>query len=100
MYLNIFNFIYFVGLSLEYDVNELLREDKYVDSQMMSSTYQTAQNYDSFLVIMNMLALIQFTTLSRRVSLVFKLIGITLPYLFYIVGTYLASLQMMAMIVW
>ena len=49
---------------------------------------------------MNMLALIQFTTLSRRVSLVFKLIGITLPYLFYIVGTYLASLQMMAMIVW
>ena len=42
MYLNIFNFIYFVGLSLEYDVNELLREDKYVDSQMMSSTYQTA----------------------------------------------------------
>ena len=32
MYLNIMNFIYFISLSLEMDVNDLLRKDEYVDS--------------------------------------------------------------------
>ena len=42
-YCNTLNFIYFVILSREYDVNQLMREQKYVDSQKMSGLYQTAQ---------------------------------------------------------
>ena len=42
MYCNCFNFIYFMILSREYDVNTILRENKYVDSQKMSGLYQTA----------------------------------------------------------
>jgi hypothetical protein len=49
---------------------------------------------------MNVLMLIQFTTVSRRVSVLFKIIGITIPYLIYIVFTYIASLFFMGMIVW
>lgn len=41
-YCNTINFLYFVILSREYDVNQLLREQKYVDSQKMSGLYQTA----------------------------------------------------------
>ena len=66
----------------------------------MSGYYQTAQLYDSILVLMNMIMLIQFTVISRRVSLVFKIIGITAPYLVYLVGSYLMMLYFMAMIVW
>lgn len=39
---NTVNFIYFMILSREYDVNSLLRDRKYVDSQQMSHYYQTA----------------------------------------------------------
>ena len=41
-YCNTINFLYFYILSREYDVNQLLREQKYVDSQKMSGLYQTA----------------------------------------------------------
>ena len=99
-YCNTVNFIYFLILSREYDVNQILREEKYVDSQQMSGLYQTAQQYDSLLVIMNVLMLIQFTTISRRVSVLFKLIGITIPYLLYIIAAYFGALFFMSMIVW
>ena len=49
---------------------------------------------------MNMFNLIQFTTISRRVSLLFKLIGITAPYLLYLILSYILMLYLMAMIVW
>jgi len=99
-YCNTLNFIYFIILSREYDVNQLLRDRKYVDSQQMSEMYQTAQQFDSLLVIMNVLMLIQFTTISRRVSVLFKLIGITIPYLIYIIMAYFGALFFMSMIVW
>ncbi len=47
-----------------------------------------------------MLMLIQFTVISRRVSMVFKVIGITGQYLMYLVLCYLLMLLLMAMIVW
>jgi hypothetical protein len=99
-YFNIGNFILFIILSRNYDVNELLRQNKFVNSQEMSGYYQVAQLYDSILVIMNMLMLVQFTVISRRVSLVFKIIGITVSYLVYLVLCYLLMLLLMAMIVW
>ena len=49
---------------------------------------------------MNMFMLIQFTTVSRRVSLIFKLIGITAPYLGYLILSYVVMLYLMAMIMW
>lgn len=49
---------------------------------------------------MNMFMLIEFTQISRRVSLLIKLIGITAPYLIYLVIAYLMMLYLMAMIVW
>lgn len=49
---------------------------------------------------MNMFMLIEFTQISRRVSLLIKLIGITAPYLIYLVISYLIMLYLMAMIVW
>lgn len=52
------------------------------------------------LVLMNMYMLIEFTQISRRVSLLLKLIGITAPYLMYLVLAYLAMLYLIAMIVW
>lgn len=99
-FMNISNFVLFLILSRGYDVNEILRENKFLDSNSMSSFYQSAQLFDSILIIMNMLMLIQFTTISRRVSLIMKIIGITSPYLFYLVISYLLMLYMMAMIVW
>lgn len=41
-YFNIGNFILFIILSRNYDVNELLRENKFVNSQEMSGYYQVA----------------------------------------------------------
>ena len=99
-FLNITNFVLFMILSRSQDVNTMLRENTYVNSGELSSFYQTAQLYDSLLVIMNILGIIQFTTLSRRVSLVMKIIGITGPYLFYLVLSYLLMIYMMAKIVW
>ena len=49
---------------------------------------------------MNVLMMIQFTTISRRVSVLFKLIGITMPYLLYIIAAYFGALFFMSMIVW
>jgi hypothetical protein len=97
---NIINFILFIILSRSYDVNTILRENTYLDSGTVSGYYQMAQLYDSILVIMNMLMLIQFTVISRRVSMVFRIIGITAHYLVFLVFTYLLMLLLMAMIVW
>lgn len=44
--------------------------------------------------------LIQFTVISRRVSLLFKLISITGSYMGYLVSFYVLLLQLMGMIVW
>lgn len=49
---------------------------------------------------MNMLMMIQFTRVSRRVSRVFKIIAVTSSYLFYLVVTYVLMLIFMSLIVW
>mmetsp|Transcript_5847 Transcript_5847/g.9389 ORF Transcript_5847/g.9389 Transcript_5847/m.9389 type:complete len:238 (-) Transcript_5847:39-752(-) len=98
--LNITNFILFVILSRGYDVNKMLRDNVFIDSYTMMNYYWYAQLFDSLLVLMNIVNIIQFTTISRRVSLLFKLIGITAPYLFYLVLSYLLMLVLMGMIVW
>ena len=87
-------------LSMGQDVNFLLRENAYVNSYDLMRMYWLAQLFDSILVLMNMFNLIQFTTISRRVSLLFKLIGITAPYLLYLILSYVLMLYLMAMIVW
>jgi hypothetical protein len=99
-FMNITNFILFLVLSSEDDVNNILRDNKFIDSNKLMSRYQYAQLFDSILVLMNITMIIQFTTISRRVSVVFKLIGITAMYLLYIVIAYLFLLLLMAMIVW
>ena len=98
-FFNIANFILFMVLS-SYDVNTILRNNEFIDSGYLSGLYQDAQLYDSFLVLMNMIMLIQFTVISRRVSMVFKVIGITGQYLVYLILCYLLMLLLMAMIVW
>jgi len=98
--MNLTNFIQFVILSRGYDVNGMLRDNEYVDSYTMMTYYWYAQLFDSILVLMNIVNIIQFTTISRRVSLLFKLIGITAPYLLFLVLSYLLLLVLMAMIVW
>lgn len=98
--MNIGNFVYFIILSKNYDVNTILQRNEYVNSALMSSYYFQAQIFDSFLVIMNMLMMIQFTQISRRVSLVFKIISITSSYLLVIVVAYVLMLVFMSMIVW
>lgn len=59
-----------------------------------------AQMYDSFLVILNMYMLIQFTKVSRQVSLIFKIISLTAPYLLYLIICYTICLFFVAFIVW
>ena len=98
-YFNIGNFILFMALS-SVNVNTILRENNYVNSLDLSNNYQVSQLYDSILVLMNMLMLIQFTVLSRRVSMVFKVIGITGSYLMYLVVSYLFMLLLMSLIAW
>lgn len=49
---------------------------------------------------MNMFMIIKFTKLSRRVSQLFNIIGITAPYLGYLVLTYMLALLMMSIVVW
>lgn len=71
-----------------------------MDSHSLYRLYWYAQLFDSILVLMNMFMIIQFTTISRRVSLLFKIIGITAPYLFYLILSYVLMLWLMAMIVW
>lgn len=56
--MNIGNFIYFIILSKNYDVNTILQKNEYVNSALMSSYYFQAQIFDSFLVIMNMFMMI------------------------------------------
>ena len=90
-FLNITNFVIFLILSRNYSTNDLLQKNEFVNSFELQNYYWQAQIYDSFLVLMNMIMLIQFTVVSRRVSLLFKIIGITANYLLYL---------MMAMIVW
>lgn len=52
------------------------------------------------LVIMNMIMLIQFTAVSRRVSVIFMIIGVTGSYLFYLVIIYIVMIVFMSIIVW
>ena len=49
---------------------------------------------------MNMLMLVQFTVISRRVSMVFKVIGITGSYLGILIISYIFMLWLMALIAW
>lgn len=95
-FLNITNYLLFCLLSFSYDVNKTLREDVYVNSYQLYRQYWFAQLFDSVLVLMNMFTIIQFTTVSRRVSLLFKLIGLTAPYLGYLILSYVIMLYLMA----
>lgn len=99
-FLNITNYLFFSLLSYSYDVNKTLREDVYVNSYQLYKQYWFAQLYDSLLVLINMFNIIQFTTISRRVSLVFKLIALTAPYLGYLVLSYVIMLYLMAQVMW
>ena len=99
-FLNITNYLFFSLLSYSYDVNKTLREDVYVNSYQLYRQYWFAQLYDSLLVLINMFNIIQFTTISRRVSLVFKLIALTAPYLGYLVLSYVIMLYLMAQVMW
>ena len=87
-------------MSRNYSTNDILQKNEFVNSYELQNYYWQAQIYDSFLVLMNMVMLIQFTVISRRVSLLFKIIGITANYLLYLVLTYLMMLWLMNMIVW
>ena len=58
------------------------------------------QKFDTFLILMNLLMLISYTKVSRRVSLIFGLISKTTPYLGFLVMTYIVLLVLMALIVW
>jgi hypothetical protein len=57
-FFNISNFVLFLMLSKNYDCNEILRKNEYVNSYDLQQLYWLAQIYDSFLVLMNMFMLI------------------------------------------
>ena len=81
-------------------VNDLLRAPDYVNSGEMAAIYQEAQLFDTFLVLMNMMMILQFTAVSRRVSVLLGLIGKTGVYLGFLVLLYIMMLFLMALIVW
>lgn len=56
--MNIGNFIFFMVLSRNYDVNNTLRNNEFVDSHSLYRLYWFAQLFDSILVLMNMFMLI------------------------------------------
>jgi len=99
--MNIGNYIIFVLLSRSYGfTNDILKQNQFIDSHQLQSLYWQAQIFDSVLVLMNMAMIMNFTKVSRRVSLTMGLIGKTAPYLIYLVLTYILALILMAMIVW
>lgn len=55
---------------------------------------------DSMLVLMNMFMIMKFTRLSRKISHLTKIIGMTAKYLLYLVLTYFLALIMNSLIVW
>ena len=99
--LNMINYGFFVYLSFYVGyVNDILRANKYIDSYRLANMYHRAQMCDTFMVLFNMLMLINYTRVSRRVSLIFGLIQKTIWYLLFLVLTYIVSLLLMALIVW
>jgi len=58
LFCNIGNFILFWTLSKDYDVNDILRNNVYINTARLSEYYSLAQLFDSGLVLMNMLMLI------------------------------------------
>ena len=100
-YFNLVNFIYFIMLSKNNGfVNDLLRENKFVDSAYLASIYGTAQLCDTALVLMNMAMILRFTAVSRRVSVILGIIAKTGVYLMFLVLMYIIMLFLMALIVW
>lgn len=81
-------------------VNENLSSTEYFDSGTIAGIYSEAQLFDTFLVLMNMLMILQFTAVSRRVSVLLGLIGKTGVYLMFAIVLYLILLFLMALIVW
>lgn len=70
-FLNITNFTFFILLSFSYDVNDILRRNEFLDSYKLQDWYSQAQVYDSFLVLMNQIMILEFTQVSHMVALVF-----------------------------
>lgn len=100
-YFNLINFIYFIMLTRSFGtVNEVLRGTEYIDSNLMANMYQEAQLFDTLLVLMNMLMILQFTAVSRRVSVLLGLVAKTGVYLMFLVVLYIMMLFLMALIVW
>ena len=98
---NIINTSNFIQLSFFCGyVNEMLRKDEFIDSYKLANIYANGQRFDTFLILMNLLMLIRYTKVSRRVSLIFGLISKTTPYLGFLVMTYIVLLVLMALIVW
>lgn len=98
---NITNTVNFIQLSFFCGyVNDMLRNDVFIDSYKLANIYATGQRFDTFLILMNLLMLIRYTKVSRRVSLIFGLISKTTPYLGFLVMTYIVLLVLMALIVW
>jgi hypothetical protein len=62
--------------------------------------YAAAQLFDTFLVLMNMMMILQFTAVSRRVSVLLGLIAKTGVYLMFLILLYIMMLFLMSLIVW
>ena len=56
--MNVGNFIFFMILSMQNDVNTFLRTNEFVDSHSLYRLYWYAQLFDSILVLMNMFMII------------------------------------------
>ena len=96
----IYSFIINYILSSEFDTNEVLKKNEFIDSYRLGNMYDSAQKCDSFLVILNIVMLIEFTKVSRKVSLLTKLLKITCPYLLYLTVLYISMLSLLSLIVW
>jgi len=62
-----------------------LRKNEFIDAYTLSQMYSKAQLYDSMLVLMNQVMILEFTQISRMISLIFKIIAMTAYYLGFIV---------------
>jgi len=96
----IYSFIIYYMLSSEFDTNEVLKKNEFIDSFRLGNMNYNAQVCDSFLILLNLMMLIEFTKISRKVSLLTKILKITCPYLAYLIGLYLVMLSLLSLIVW
>jgi len=61
----IYSFVIYYILSSQFDTNEVLKKNEFIDSYRLGNMHHNAQICDSFLVILNVIMLIEFTKVSR-----------------------------------